>query len=813
MGYGTDRYSLGLYGVGEGDGETTLTVTATMPQVLMTVELLSSSSFISTQTWNRAGGRARQAKATVAFEPEIATIPAGRTEAVDRPFAKRIGTVTIDERGNSVYAKPSLVRGDMLRYRIVIDGSDVTFFRGVRTPVPDYEFIEPFGYGPAVFTFESIGPHEQLPNYLHDDDYEGDLDWCAPDAPVKIQLVYAATDTLHSTVWHGFLDDFSEDGNKLQVIASGLWSGDAALRDMQLPLFGGRADLGRMVYHLAESVPRVQFTPRLGPVTGIEIDRFGGMRHLDAINYLLQRAQTLTKGPYTILPEWGTREFSMFEKDTETIDATFYADGQHMRLQRNRVNEPDRIYGYGVTPGGQRVRNGRYPGLLDDPDETIQPAPYPFDDGRVFGVGTDNGDTDTGDGITIMLVRLQTYGLLAREDVEPGVYNEAAAEAVYRMQQLADILIAPAFIGDMTEATWAAMFAAGRIGQSIWWSKIEPMAQKDWTRKWRVSPDGTILGKRSAYKKNRRMVDKTNNYGVWRKAQMLDFAEKELEDASVPMIFGELEFDTGGLLRGSVDPGDTVTDADFMDAREVRSHMNIRLPHTRWGDIVVHVATTQVRGGSGASVTAKVATRPVDSAPLWEILNANQERRRDTSSLWWRQNRSSNKIVDSVVEFDEVGGQINPIRVEAFEWKVFKVLAGQIGMIERLRLRTEEDEGEFVLAVFGLPINAAKLNAVNADPLNDKAAWIEAMNDLNDDHRLLYLAGEPNEPAGYSPGTKSEGHELTGVLDDRAGFAYKTSQPDKFRPWLYFAVQTNTDGYVVGGDQGRIIWNQELVGL
>jgi hypothetical protein len=212
-------------------------------------------------------------------------------------------------------------------------------------------------------------------------------------------------------------------------------------------------------------------------------------------------------------------------------------------------------------------------------------------------------------------------------------------------------------------------------------------------------------------------------------------------------------------------------------------------------------------------VTAKVSTRPLDSPSLAEILAGNRERRQDTTTRWWKQNRSSGKITDSVAEFDEIGGQINPVPIEADTYKVFRVLAGQIGMIEKLRIRTSEDESEFVVAVFGLPITAGKLASVCPDPLNDKQGWIDSMDDLNDTHRLLYIAGEPGDPAGYSPGRKSQGDALTGNLFDDSGFAYKTSQPDKFRPWLYVAVYANQDGFVVGGDQGRILWNQELVGL
>jgi hypothetical protein len=790
-----------------------LDITVTAPAATATATAHAPVIFIGnlpvpTHTWNRAGGRSRSGRAFLDYDPPIAAPPTGHTlpDVADIPFAKAYDDITIDADGNSVYHGRQTLYGPMLTVRLVIDGTDVTFWRGARTPIPDWQYTEPFGYGPASFRFEGIGPHEILG--------EGALEWCRPDAKAKIQLVDHATQTIHSTLWRGQLEDFVEDDNALQVIASGLWSGEASTRWLPNPLYGDSKDIGQLIWRLSESVAGVRMLPTGGPTTGLNNPRLGEMLHIEAVNLLLQRARTRSKGPYTLTPTpWGTNKFRMVEKDTETIDATFYGEGKQVNLQRVRAGEADRIFGRGTTPGGQRVRNGRYPGVLDDPDETIDPPPYPFFDDSPFGVGTTDADTDTGDGVTIMLVRMQTYGLLAREDVEAGTFNEAAAAGVVRLQHMAGVLVAPEFAGDMTTDTWAALYAVGRIGSSVWWSKIEPMAQAGWTRRWNTSADGSILSRHDGFDPDRRIVDKANDYGVWRREQMFDFSDKDLDEQQTPNIFGEVDFsDHGGLLRGSVDPGTVVTDADFMHQLELRPGMNIRFPFTRWGDIVLRFPTFSITGGSSPKVTGRGSTRPVDSLPLYESLNEARAARRNTDKLWWNQNRSSSKVSD-VGEFDEIGGQINPVPIEADTYKVFRVLAGQIGMIEKLRIRTSEDESEFVVAIFGLPITAGKLASVCPDPLNDKQGWIDSMDDLNDTHRLLYIAGEPGDPGGYSPGRKSEGHALTGNLFDEAGFAYKTSQPDKFRPWLYVAVYANQDGYVVGGDQGRILWNQELVGL
>jgi hypothetical protein len=798
----------------------TLDVTISVPASTATATAYAPTIFIgslpiSTQTWNRAGGRVRGGQAYLEWTPPVVTpaeghnLPEGTEvgpDEADIPFAKAYSDITVDADGNSVYHGRQTVYGPMLTPRIVIDGRDVTYWRGARTPIPDWQYTEPFGYGPAVFNFEGIGPHEVLG--------EGNLDWCRPDAKAKIQLVDHATQTVHSTVWRGQLEDFVEDDNNLQVIASGLWSGEAATRWSPMPLFGERKDIGQLIWRLSESVAGVRMLPDGGPTTGIENHRLGDLRHIEAINTLLQRAQTRTKGPFTLTPTpWGTHKFRMVEKDTETIDATFFGEGKQVKLQRVRAGEADRIFGRGTTPGGQRVRNGRYPGVLDDPDEAIEQADYPFNDDRSFGWDPDDlvtdATTDTGDGITILLVRMQTYGLLAREDVEDGTFNLAAEGGINRLRFKMGLELT----GLVTPNVWDALFNVGRIGSSVWWSKIEPMAQTNWSIRWNTSADGSILSQHEGFDPDRRIVDKANDYGVWRREQMFDFSDKDLDEEQSPNIFGEVDFsDHGGLLRGSVDPGTVITDEDFMHQLELRPGMNIRFPFTRWGDIVLRFPTFSISGGSSPRVTGRGSTRPVDSLPLWEVLNEAKAARKDTDKIWWKQNRSSSKVSDAVGEFEEYGGQINPVTAEADTYRVVKVLAGQIGMIERFRIRTEPDH-EFVAAVFGLPIGPAKLASVCPDPLVDKQGWIDAMDNLNDEHRLLALWGEPGDPGGYSPGRKSEGHALTGVLDDRAGFAFKTSEPDKFRPWVYLVLYSNSDTVFHGGDQGRIMWNQELVGL
>ena len=152
-----------------------------------------------------------------------------------------------------------------------------------------------------------------------------------------------------------------------------------------------------------------------------------------------------------------------------------------------------------------------------------------------------------------------------------------------------------------------------------------------------------------------------------------------------------------------------------------------------------------------------------------------------------------------------------PVAVYAGVWKVFRVLVGQLGMIERFRIRTVNNASPFVVAVFGKPIGVAKLNAAVPNPLADKSPWSEetVRDKLDAKHRLLYVAGEPDAPCGYYPGSAfDDDPEVTGRWEDDAGFAYRTAD----LPFVYVAIYAENSCTVKGGDQGRVFWNQEMVG-
>jgi hypothetical protein len=175
-------------------------------------------------------------------------------------------------------------------------------------------------------------------------------------------------------------------------------------------------------------------------------------------------------------------------------------------------------------------------------------------------------------------------------------------------------------------------------------------------------------------------------------------------------------------------------------------------------------------------------------------------------------------VKDVITEFEEYGGRIEPVPVPGGVWKVFPVVAGKAGYIERIRIRTRGPVGDaespvaaptrFVLAVFGQEIDAAYLAANVPDPLNNKSGWYDEdfRKTLEEHYRMAYIVGEPDALAGYHPHVQTDADAtITGVWDDQAGFSFRTGN----RPILYVAYFGEDDSIIAGG---RIIWNQEIVG-
>lgn len=747
---------------------------------------------------NRAGGRVREGVGTATWEPDVAPLPAGLELGAHVVSAQAIGPVTIG--GARPLYEVDHAELPAHRDRIVVGGVDVTYFRGAPTPFPGFGLTEPLMYGPTALTFPQVAACFEEPGV-------GALSWCKLGKAVKIQRVDATTGEVVATDYRGVVVGYDTSGAELRVSVGGEATGRAALRNKQIPLVAFRHDIGRYAWRAIEQLG-LRFQPRLGPTTGIKLHRLGGMGHLEYLTELCARAWTRDGTQWTIMPG-ADGVYRMQRKDRTTIDGVAYCDDASVvaSLARDASEEPNRVFATGVTPEGKLVRFGAYPGL-----KQTDPAPYPFDDHRDFGVGTTNGATDTGDGITVMLQHLMVMKYLDVEDM-PGGYDNRAARAIEDLQADADL----PETGTMTWETWRALYDLSATGFSLRWSRILPAAEKPAVRRFRRSASGAVIGRNPNHDPHRLVVDHNVDFGSGHThAEMREWARAEVAESQDAWV-GTLTFHTGALLVGTYpDPTGTptVTPADVLRARDLRPGMNLSLPRFA-GGITVHVSAVKV--GQDGTVSCDVDTRARDAMKVWEVIARNRESRQSPARIWRREYRSSKVTKDSIGVWDQVAGVLgDDIPCEAQRWTVFPVVAGQEGTVRSLRIRTNPD-AEYVVAVFGKRIGRGQLRSLVGNPLTKPGtkAWAkETVRDQLEDHFLLYVAGDYENPCGYFPKAKegenddgeSGGPPLTGRWEDDAGFSYHTFE----QPVLYVAVFPDRDTVIPAG---RIMWNQLEAGV
>lgn len=751
---------------------------ATMPSIEGSVALQGAAAESAV---NRAGGWVRNNIGEAQWSPPV-VVPTVAVEPQNVVVAQAYDTPTVS--GTQVAVAPTYVREPEHRTRIVIAGRDVSYFRGVPTPVPDWQLIQPLLWGAATIELPQVAVPFEQPGH-------GALSWLKPGASVVIQSVDNDTNEVVSTDYRGLVIAFDINGGNLTVECGGHASGRAALIDRQMRLIQQRVDAGTLCARAIKQI-RLHHNPPLRQTTGIELIDWGGGGMLDYINELVSKMATVDGDQYTIMPDENA-VYRTTLKDLDTIHGTIYPDDARVKasLRRDIAEEPNRIFASGVTPNGMVVKFGAYPGLIQ------APAPdYPFNDNATFGVGTTDADTDTGEGITVMGWRLFTAGYLEGQ-ASYSTFTSAMAAAIRDLRRDAGL----ANTGDMNPAAWRALFDLSITGYDLRNIRILPAAQDSATKPWRLSASGGLIDRNPSYDPSVIWVDRTIAMGAgFTKSQIRQWARLALHDGAVWR--GTIEVNTGAIVAGDHTPGDPVT--SILRAREFQPGHNYSMPLFA-GGIVVHVAGVSYTNG-GKTATIAVSTQPGDTLPVWAAIQRDRENRNTVHRSFNRQRRSSDFERENT--FDEVGGIIRPVALNADNWTVFPVVAKQAGTIDELRL-TLSPAREFVVAVFARRITPARLRRVTNAPLSPsgRARWTEeaVFNALDRDYKVVYVAGSDEDPCGYFPGRKSDGASLmTGRWEDRSGFPFVTYSNDTDRgSVLWVAVWVGASATVQGG---RIMW-------
>jgi len=742
---------------------------------------------------------------TATFAPPVVEAPPGvLVEGYDMVKAQVVSPVTYNDQGLPENPSALVVAKECDRDRIVVDGVDLTFFRGIHTPTPGFLLTEPFGYGSTTIAFPQVSPALEAAAFG-----TGSLSWVRLDAPVVIERVNASGSVVGRD-YRGFVTAIDGEGATLSLEVAGEWAGRAAMQDRQVPVFKSMRDVGLCAYEVTTGALRLPFTPRLGPVTGIKIANQGGMTQLDWGNRVCSMSSKLDGSQRVIMPVSDTNPRYEFRlKDMSTIHATVYFDDARVvpSLRRDKSEEPNVWFASGVTPGGMKIKNGGYPGLIQG-----AAPPYPKAGGASFGIGTTNDDltNPADDDLGTMLWRLDGMGYLSRSDVIGG-YDQDAADAIKELQRDAGL----SATGTMNPATWDALYDLGVTGYNLSQSRILPMVQDPKTKQWNLTATGVRLGRNAGFDRTVIESHRSLQFGTgYTRQQMRNWTRAEYQRGQAVNWVGTIAFNGFGLIAGEHNPGDPdPTPDDIISIREARSGWNVWSP--QYG-CLMHVSGVQVNEG-GRDGTLTVDTRNRDHLAVTEILARNQDAKQDLTRSFLAQHRKSSQTQDSMTTFDEVGGVLfDRVNLDADDWTVFPVVAGQEGEIAKLRIELDGNPCEFVVAVFALEPTRAWMNDVIADPFaragDGEIKWTrDSVRKRLDKKVLLLVDGTAEQPCGYFPGQKySEdtdgkrklsGDPVTGVHQVEDNFHYHTVS----QPVLWVAVYPKQACHIA---KGRIMWPQ-----
>lgn len=672
---------------------------------------------------------------------------------------------------------------DYLAHRIVVGGVDVTYFRGIQTPLPTYGLVSPLLYGSGAITFPQVHAAYDRPGH-------GELSWLTKFAHVKVQRIQA-DGTVVATDFRGFISDFQHEGRSLTCTLGGEATGLAALQDRPEPIFPRTADIGSLV------MPTIRRHLRLPtvnqPTTGIRLADTGGGSQLDFLTEVLAKSSTKDGRQWTVMPN-ASGAYKMDQKDSTTIDATLYIDGFRVvpSLRRDPAEEPNRVWGQGVGPDGLRIRPSIFPGLQD--------ADIPF-------TGTVSPG-DTGDAVIQLIERLFHIGAIDDRTLAWTTdSDDPITKAVKSIQDDAELTVT----GVVNSATWAVIFRGDNF--SLRSAQQVPAAQKHYTRPNLRDATGNILRRNPNYKPSIPFVDaNVSDMGhVQNRRHLGDLAEQLLVDDSASNWVGTITVYTGAVIDGEHNPGDPLTTDLVRDVRSIKPGMNLWLPN--WdGGTLIHVSGVSISPGQGAVVAEfAVDTRARDTMPVWQVNARNRESRQRYDRQWIAQNRRSG-IRDNTGAFYDgsVFGKIPRTFLAANTWTVIPTPAGRSGVLQKIDLHVENDLAKYGVSAWGKEVQTGWLDRTVGDPFDiDGVTFgvpysdhVERKQDVWQNARgLIDIWGDEHQPCGYWPRrhTTESGvvtdAPITGDFKFTAGAPYLC----QYTPVIWLAIRPDRDCYVQGG--------------
>jgi hypothetical protein len=388
-------------------------------------------------------------------------------------------------------------------------------------------------------------------------------------------------------------------------------------------------------------------------------------------------------------------------------------------------------------------------------------------------VGVTDAGTDSGDGVTTWQRRMQTLGYTVSVT---GTYSSADA-AQCRLEQAAAGITVDGVVGPQT---WAATFDVGANGGDLSGAYFAPIAELPAVEPYLYTASGAISGPNPAYDASKVRQSRFESMGAGiTRDQALASAAAELARDSDPGWLGTLE---------------ATTDPEEKSRFFVRAGDNIKLKNFRGGDLVLHVAERRV-DPSNLVVTWTVDTKARDALALFEIIERNRDTAADPARQYRKPTKSTTVADDAVTWDDEAGSGVVP-RFALFGglWSVIRIPMAEYGSIVRTTIQTESPARAFALLAFDSPVVANDLRDNVGNPLDSTNQWYTDVADWLDAAGMRMAWGQGDQPAGYSPGSYSDGDPVTGLLDDTASWDFASTKP----PWVWLAFYSGSSCFVSG---------------
>lgn len=729
---------------------------------------------VGTDTSNGIDGRSRGGGAILAFTPPTAEIPSGALvpDAVVKAMAFPFPTIengipSWDQDDLLVLEKP---QGTDL---VEVGGKDLSNWRRVEpddqpTKVPPYELTDPFGYGPSGDLFiPRIAGYFERPGI-------GDLIWAKRFATVRYKRLTA---TGIKVDYVGVVMGIKPAPDGLYLNVAGDLSGRLAALLRPAPPARRLQDLGQWASYLLGTVHK-KISPTRGPVTGIKIPDGGGpgMTQESWAANLCTMSQTRSGARRTIMPKtWGKDLWEFRTKDLTTIHYTAFIEGDRLSCDvlDDALEQPNRFYGAGINSTGLRWRNTQFPNYIQG-----DPPDYPIAGGDPFGEGTTDGDTIHGDGISVLWLKFRSLGLIPWSVSFPGEYDQTLIELVEDIQDAAGL----PETGIMTPETWDAVFNLQVTGYKHG-SRVAPLLEDKAISQWLYGSNGTIVGRNPDFDIRVMPVDRFVDFdsGV-SKAQARDWFRGERARTNAKNYAGTITIKGFGLWAGHVEDEDIagLTADDIVAPTEVRPG-NLWLPHFDGGTLF-HIARIQV-ADDRQSATFTVDTQGRDYLELAALIKRDREARRSLRRAKLASNQPGRLTGNMVIHDENFGVLGGDKRLDGNAYNVFPVVIGQMGTVNKLRIRTKNQHAEFVVAFFVHKPTRQQLQSVLGDPFkldsNNESVWEQdANNAFFAKYVRLYVAGTPGQPCGYgekkgyfSNGSRTS-HPLTGEHVDTATWSY-----------------------------------------